>query len=478
MVIDFSDRANRFIALDEIEDTYISDIQQKAQLDPYYPSFHIAPPHGLLNDPNGLVYHNGKHHIFYQWFPLGPVHGLKHWYHVSTEDFVNYLNHGVALTPDMPYDQHGCFSGGAISKNDELHLYYTGNVKNSEGEFVQYQCLAKQDTNGIIYKKGPLIEPDLTLTTYNFRDPVPYQKNGQTYLLVGAESVNHEGMILLYRQEDEKASFVGPIQLNVQKFGYMWECPSYFELDEKGVFIFSPQGAYSEDPYEFQNVFSVVYLIGEPLTFESGQFKHQPYIEMDKGFDFYAPQVYQDDLGRQIMFGWLGNSKSTYPTDRNMWAHMLTIPRELTVRGNRLLQTPLSELKALRQQSYSFMPSMDMVQKSFELEGTLQQTFRFMIANQQGEAIEFYSDGETYTLNRSGMSELYATDYGTVRKATRLTEMKQTFRVFVDASSIEIFVDEGATVFTSRFFLTGDWKMEVDGIIGMVHELSPIQKSK
>ncbi|WP_197274783.1 hypothetical protein [Halolactibacillus sp. JCM 19043] len=49
---------------------------------------------------------------------------------------------------------------------------------------------------------------------------------------------------------------------------------------------------------------------------------------MDKGFDFYAPQTYLDHQGRRIMLGWLGNSKSKYPTDKNGWAHMLTIPRE------------------------------------------------------------------------------------------------------------------------------------------------------
>lgn len=50
-----------------------------------------------MNDPNGLCEINGIHHIFYQWFPAGPVHGLKHWYHLTTKDFIHYEDHGVAM---------------------------------------------------------------------------------------------------------------------------------------------------------------------------------------------------------------------------------------------------------------------------------------------------------------------------------------------------------------------------------------------
>lgn len=475
MVIDFSNRENRFITLDDISEEYVLDIRNKSKNDLYYPTYHIAPPHGLLNDPNGLVYHEGIHHIFYQWFPLGPVHGLKHWYHLSTKDFIHYTDHGVALKPDTLYDQHGCFSGGALSQEDYLVIYYTGNVKDEEGKFVQVQCIAQCDSHGVIHKKGPIIYPDFNLMTYNFRDPVPYRKDDEIYLFVGAENVDHEGTILLYKQELEDVSLVRPLQLDVSNFGYMWECPSYFELEGRGILLFAPQGATSEDPNEFNNVFSVVYLIGDHLNFDTGDFKHQRYVEMDKGFDFYAPQVYQDEQGRQIMYGWLGNSKSAYPTDRNMWAHMLTIPRELSIKGRYLLQSPLAELKDLRHSSRRLQSKSEIHRRGFEIEGTLQETFRFSIVNAEGDAIEFYSDREMYTLDRSNMTELYATEYGTVRQAHRHYDMVQSIRIFVDASSIEIFVDEGMTVFTSRFFLTGEWTIETEGITGFIHDLSPIQ---
>lgn len=29
--------------------------------------YHIVPPYGLMNDPNGLIYFKGQYHVFFQW---------------------------------------------------------------------------------------------------------------------------------------------------------------------------------------------------------------------------------------------------------------------------------------------------------------------------------------------------------------------------------------------------------------------------
>lgn len=53
------------------------------------------------------------------------------------------------------------------------------------------------------------------------------------------------------------------------------------------------------------------------------------------------------------MLAWAGSSEIIYPSDDFMWAHCLTIPRELTLEGNVLKQQPVSELKELRTSSKS-----------------------------------------------------------------------------------------------------------------------------
>ena len=94
---DFSNHQNRHIRIMDMPAEYFQRIQETTRNDPYYPVWHIAPKCGLMNDPNGLCEINGIHHIFYQWFPAGPVHGLKHWYHLTTKDFIHYEDHGVAM---------------------------------------------------------------------------------------------------------------------------------------------------------------------------------------------------------------------------------------------------------------------------------------------------------------------------------------------------------------------------------------------
>ncbi len=73
----------------KIEDVFIEEYEallhsvEKAR---WRQKFHVQPVSGLLNDPNGLVQKGDTYHIFFQWFPLGAVHGLKYWYHASSKD--------------------------------------------------------------------------------------------------------------------------------------------------------------------------------------------------------------------------------------------------------------------------------------------------------------------------------------------------------------------------------------------------------
>ena len=66
---------------------YLRPLSADVSQSPYRPKAHICPPCGLLNDPNGLCWYEGYYHVFYQWYPFGPSHGMKHWAHVKSKDF-------------------------------------------------------------------------------------------------------------------------------------------------------------------------------------------------------------------------------------------------------------------------------------------------------------------------------------------------------------------------------------------------------
>lgn len=79
-------------------------IRENVAKSPWRASYHIEPETGLLNDPNGFSYFNGKFQLFYQSWPFGAAHGLKQWVHTETEDLVHFTETGVKLLPDHEND--------------------------------------------------------------------------------------------------------------------------------------------------------------------------------------------------------------------------------------------------------------------------------------------------------------------------------------------------------------------------------------
>ena len=95
----------------------------------FEPGYHIRPPKGWLNDPNGLSFFKGCYHVFYQYVPDNPNGGLKYWGHYRSVDLIDWEECPVMLSPDQDYDKNGVYSGSAIIKDDKMYLFYTGNVK-------------------------------------------------------------------------------------------------------------------------------------------------------------------------------------------------------------------------------------------------------------------------------------------------------------------------------------------------------------
>ncbi len=77
----------------------------------YYPRYHMAPPIGWMNDPNGLAYFNGEYRLFYQYHPYSDSFGAMHWGQFVSSDLIEYRHGNVALCPSGA-DEMSCFSGG------------------------------------------------------------------------------------------------------------------------------------------------------------------------------------------------------------------------------------------------------------------------------------------------------------------------------------------------------------------------------
>ncbi|MGR6129495.1 glycoside hydrolase family 32 protein [Paenibacillus sp. SER-28] len=460
-------REQKYRMIEQAEPGEIAGLEEKVEQCHWRQAFHIQPPTGLLNDPNGFSYYQGEYHLFYQWFPLGTDHGMKYWYHLKSNDLVTWNSAGIGIAPGDYFDSHGAYSGSALEHEGKLYMLYTGNARDEEWIRHPYQCMAVMDENGHITKwEHPVISNVPEGYTDHFRDPKLWKDGDSFYCVIGAQRTNLTGCAVLYRSTDLRTwEFEGELCTGLESFGYMWECPDYFELNEAGVLIFSPQGLEPSGD-ENRNIYQSGYVIGKPLDTGTRTLEHGAFHELDRGFDFYAPQTMIDPQGRRIMVAWMGLPDIEYPTDPNGWAHCLTLPRELTLHEGKLLQRPIPELTTLRRNredrvadtlfsesktyegftgtAYELICEVDLLSaKVFGIE--------FRASETEKTVIKYNAVSRKLVLDRSQSGEPVATSYGEVRQCPWDKDHIK-LHLFVDASSVEIFVNDGEEVFTSRIF--------------------------
>ncbi len=259
------------------------------------PSFHLSPRIGWMNDPNGFSYHDGKYHMFYQYHPYNTNWGPMHWGHAVSEDLLHWDYLPVAIAPDESYDIAGCFSGSAITLPDGRHLLmYTGVSKEQQMDGtscdIQTQCVAVGDgVEYVKYEKNPVLDAkDLPegASKIDFRDPKIWRGNdGLFYSVVGSRPADGSGQILLFSSVDGfDWKYESTLIANGNRFGKMWECPDFFELDGKWVLLTSPQDMLAEG-LEYPNGNGTLCLIGE-LDETSKTFAQQYNQAIDYGVDY------------------------------------------------------------------------------------------------------------------------------------------------------------------------------------------------
>ena len=141
--------------------------------------------------------------------------------------------------------------------------------------------------------------------------------------------------------------FVSILAKNKKRFGKMWECPDFFELDGKHVLLTSPQDMLPEG-LEYHNGNGTLCIIGE-MDQDKYTLKEQFTQSVDYGIDFYAMQTLGTPDGRRIMIGWMQNWDTiAHRCNDSKWFAQMSLPRELSVKKGRLYQTPIKELDTMR----------------------------------------------------------------------------------------------------------------------------------
>ncbi|MCW8110554.1 glycoside hydrolase family 32 protein [Yersinia intermedia] len=428
--------------------------QIRASRDTHRPGWHLAPSVGLLNDPNGFIYHAGYYHLFYQWNPLDCRHGSKYWGHWRSADLIHWEHQPVALVPSEEYESHGCYSGSAVIADDRITLIYTGNVKYPDGSRTAFQCLAQENERGEYDKLGPVL-PLPAGYTGHVRDPKVWQHDGQWYMVLGAQDKQLQGKVLLLRSNDLRewhhlGEIAGSGLGGLGPFGYMWECPDMFRLADQDMLIFCPQGIAAEAE-RYRNTFQAGYLLGQ-LDYTKAAFDHQAFHELDAGFEFYAPQTTLAADGRRLLFAWMGipdEDELYQPTVAYGWIHTMTCPRELSLIDGKVIQRPARELQVLRREHRQWQgraqeaPALSI--RSAEMIVDVSAPFILGL----GDEMMLVWDGERITLSRRNLR-------------TGLQEFRywrgqlQQLQLLCDSCSIEIFINQGEAVMTTCYFPTED----------------------
>lgn len=454
---------------DEKDTAELKKLHEKISRSKWRSRFHIQTVTGLLNDPNGFSCFNGKWHLFYQWFPYGAVHGFKHWYHVTSDDLYRWKNEGLALKPDVYADNSGCYTGSAYATEDTLYLAYTGNCRDGSYNRIPYQLMCTMDKDGAFTKNEiPVIIPEPGYTEHQ-RDPKLFRHLGRYYILLGAQDIEKKGKLLLYRSYDIESGweFAGELKVRgCDSFGYMAECPDIEKIGDQWVLIFSPQGI-EADGYEFNNKYNSVYFTGK-MDFEHLEFiPNGPMKELDRGFDFYAPQcAFQRQFAsKAVLAGWFGCSDYAYPpTDEEGWSGLITLPRELSVQNGKLLQKPargwetlkgnlLFEAKAGRITSdslHGLMPETCIIELN-DPDSESMMISLFSGSGLRGFEIRYDKYSKKFMIDKGGMRNLTNAQFGTTRTVVLENGLKKML-AFIDRSSAEIFLNDGAYVLSARIF--------------------------
>ncbi|WP_369950616.1 sucrose-6-phosphate hydrolase [Lactococcus ileimucosae] len=444
-------RNERYRSYDSYSADYLEALKKNVSRSPWRARFHIEAETGLLNDPNGFSYYNGKWHLFYQWFPFGAVHGLKSWVHLTSEDLVHFEKDDVLLLPDTTFDNAGAYSGSALPIDGKLFLMYTGNHRTKDWRRIPYQLGAfLNEKNELNKLEKPIIAPDFSEVTEHFRDPQIFRHDGCIYAIIGGQDLQENGIIKLYKNENKDLRSwqkVDNLKFTSDKMGYMIECPNLVFIDEKPVLIFCPQGL-DKTISAYDNIYPNMYIAAEHFDANSAELVNPSrLINLDDGFDCYATQAFNAPDGRVLAISWLGLPDTNYATDAYGYQGALSLVKELSLKNGKLYQYPVEALKSLRQEEQDLnLSKVSLKENAYELE------------------IDFAAQ-ESTELNLMDGALLIKFDKES-KKVTviRGSEKRQVevnihqVNIFVDESIFEIFINKGEKVLSGRVFPDKDLK--------------------
>lgn len=454
---------------------YCLSCQEKKSLteeERYRPAIHFTPPKAWMNDPNGMVYHKGVYHLFYQHNPDSSVWGPMHWGHATSKDLIEWQHELIALFPDS---LGTIFSGSAVvdsnntagfAKPGETALVAVFTQHHTEGEKAgrldfQTQGLAYSVDDGktwVKYDQNPVIKnPGIK----DFRDPkVIWFAPQQKWIM----SLAAQNKILFYSSPDLKNwTAESSFGENSGAHGGVWECPDLFPMqyDGKSIWVL----IVNLNPGGPNKGSGTQYFIGD---FDGHHFKpfHNETLWLDYGPDNYAGVTWSNTGDQKIWIGWMSNWIYANQVPTTSWRSAMTIPRELKLMKPgeewRLASQPVAALITTAKNTFQ-KNEVTTIEKvkisgptvvSFEASAAKDFTVTCMNDEQEKLVIGYdYKKREFYIDRRESGQTAFHPAFADIHTAPRiLKDSLIKVMIVLDKTSVELFADEGLTSMTSIFF--------------------------
>ena len=308
----------------------LSNTFDTTNTDYYRPSYHFTPLYGWMNDPNGMVYKDGEYHLYFQYNPYGSKWGNMHWGHAVSKDLVHWEH----LDPAIARDPVGhIFSGSSVvdKKNtagfgkDAIIAIYTNHSVNHD----EVQCIAYSNDNGRTFTKyegNPVLTPFDGLK--DFRDPKVfwYEKGKCWYMIVSADKETR-----FYKSKNlKKWTYVSAFGKGLGQQPCQYECPDFFQLpvngDKKKMKWVMTMNI---NPGCWFGGSATEYFVGD---FDGKNFTCPDAHDvkwLDRGKDHYATVTFSNTGDRVLGITWMSNWQyaNLTPFKQNRGANGL--PREL-----------------------------------------------------------------------------------------------------------------------------------------------------
>ena len=447
-------------------------------LEQFRPGYHFTPAKGWMNDPNGLVYIDGEYHLFFQHNPDSTVWGPMHWGHAVSKDLVSWEELPIALFPDS---LGTIFSGSAVydaENSSELgtnenppivtiFTYHNSHQEKAGAIDFQTQGLAYSVDKGKTWSKYAANPVLLNPGIRDFRDPkvtqITKEDGKKTWLMTLAV----KDKVQFYESPNLKNwSLLGEFGQGVGAHGGVWECPDLIPMkapggSQKWVLLVSM------NPGGPQKGSATQYFIGD---FKQGVFTPDDTMIrwLDYGPDNYAGVTWSNlpaDQDRTLWIGWMSNWDYAQVVPTKTWRSATTLPREISlfdVDGTLLLKSaPARELEKLRKTSYPISKTESILPSSaveILAEVSSDDQFSLTLSNELGEELAISKEMGLVTIDRrkSGKTN-FNRDFAAAHSAP-MSWKAESIRIFLDASSVELFVNEGELVLTSILFPSSPWK--------------------